>query len=93
LKRFAYFALALEKATCAHQQQPFNPNKLYSWHAPKVKCIKNGKAHKPYEFGFKVSIRTNVNLAPTSHLVLCSGQVKVDKLFKKNWFSNCIGLA
>jgi len=32
--------------------------KLYSWHAPEVECIGKGKAHKPYEFGTKVSIAT-----------------------------------
>jgi transposase, IS5 family len=37
-----------------HQRGP----KLYSWHAPEVECIGKGKAHKPYEFGCKVSITT-----------------------------------
>jgi len=37
-----------------HQRGP----KLYSWHAPEVECIGKGKAHKPYEFGVKVSITT-----------------------------------
>ena len=32
--------------------------KLYSWHAPETECIGKGKAHKPYEFGVKVSITT-----------------------------------
>ena len=32
--------------------------KLYSWHAPETECIGKGKAHKPYEFGTKVSIAT-----------------------------------
>ena len=30
--------------------------KIYSLHAPEVECIGKGKAHKPYEFGVKVSI-------------------------------------
>jgi len=30
--------------------------KLYSLHAPEVECIAKGKAHKPYEFGVKVSL-------------------------------------
>mgnify|MGYP003391639547 CR=1 FL=1 len=29
--------------------------KLYSFHAPEVECIGKGKAHKPCEFGVKVS--------------------------------------
>ncbi len=32
--------------------------KLYSWHAPETECIGKGKAHKPYEFGCKVSLTT-----------------------------------
>ena len=31
-------------------------DRLYSIHAPEVECIGKGKAHKPYEFGVKVSI-------------------------------------
>jgi IS5 family transposase len=32
--------------------------KVYSLHAPEVECIGKGKAHKPYEFGVKVSVVT-----------------------------------
>ena len=31
-------------------------NKLYSLHASEVECIGKGKAHRPYEFGVKVSL-------------------------------------
>ena len=31
-------------------------DKLYSLHAPHTYCISKGKAHKPYEFGTKVSL-------------------------------------
>jgi len=31
---------------------------IYSLHAPEVECIGKGKAHKPYEFGVKVSVAT-----------------------------------
>ena len=34
--------------------------KVYSLHAPEVECIGKGKAHKPYEFGVKVSLATTV---------------------------------
>ena len=34
--------------------------KLYSLHAPEVECIGKGKAHKPYEFGVKVSVATTL---------------------------------
>jgi len=32
--------------------------KVYSLHAPEVECIGKGKAHRPYEFGVKVSVVT-----------------------------------
>ena len=35
--------------------------KLYSLHAPEVECIGKGKAHKPYQFGVKVSVATHLN--------------------------------
>lgn len=40
------------------QRQQRRGWKLYSWHAPEVECIGKGKAHKPYEFGVKVSVVT-----------------------------------
>jgi transposase, IS5 family len=64
------FANGLEKANKIHQQKKEDTNKIYSWHAAEVECIAKGKAHKPYEFGCKVSITTNVNPAPAGHFVL-----------------------
>ena len=46
-----------------HQRGP----KLYSLHAPEVECIGKGKAHRPYEFGVKVSVATTLAHA-------CGGQ-------------------
>ena len=37
-------------------QKRFTKGKIYSLHAPEVECIAKGKAHKPYEFGVKVSV-------------------------------------
>jgi IS5 family transposase len=39
-------------------QRRKDSNKIYSVHAPEVECIAKGKAHKPYEFGCKVSMVT-----------------------------------
>jgi IS5 family transposase len=39
-----------------HQRGP----KVYSLHAPEVECIGKGKAHRPYEFGVKVSVVTTL---------------------------------
>ena len=44
-----------------HQRQRQRGKKIYSLHAPEVECIGKGKAHKPYEFGVKVSIATTLN--------------------------------
>ncbi len=44
--------------------------KLYSLHAPETECIGKGKAHKPYEFGCKVSIMSTNAKAPGGMFVL-----------------------
>lgn len=46
----------LELAQRLLKQQRHDKGKLYSIHAPEVECIAKGKAHKPYEFGCKVSM-------------------------------------
>jgi IS5 family transposase len=40
------------------QMQRQRGPKVYSLHAPEVECIGKGKAHRPYEFGVKVSVAT-----------------------------------
>jgi len=53
------FAGPLGKAMqIRRQRQNQRGWKLYSWHAPETECIGKGKAHRPYEFGVKVSIAT-----------------------------------
>ncbi len=52
------------------QQQRQRGWKLYSLHAPEVECIAKGKAHKPYEFGCKVSITTTNARSPGGQFVL-----------------------
>ncbi|BDU75472.1 IS5 family transposase [Mesoterricola sediminis] len=37
-------------------QTRLTKGKIYSLHAPEVECIAKGKAHRPYEFGVKVSL-------------------------------------
>ncbi len=48
----------LRRATLLFNQKKSSKNKIYSMHAPEVRCISKGKAHKRYEFGNKVSIAT-----------------------------------
>jgi IS5 family transposase len=43
-----------------HQNQSQRGRKVYSLHAPEVECIGKGKAHRPYEFGVKVSVATTL---------------------------------
>ena len=51
-------------------QKRRDPNpKVYSLHAPEVECIGKGKAHKPYEFGCKVSIATTNKRAPGGQFI------------------------
>src|SRR5215208_6542787 len=55
----AVFALPLALARrVKDQRQRERGRKVYSLHAPEVECIGKGKAHKPYEFGGKVSVAT-----------------------------------
>jgi IS5 family transposase len=56
------FALPLSLARrVKDQRQRERGRKIDSLHAPEVECIGKGKAHKPYEFGVKVSVATPLN--------------------------------
>jgi transposase, IS5 family len=43
------------------QRQHQRGRKVYSLHAHEVECIGKGKAHRPYEFGVKVSIAATLH--------------------------------
>lgn len=67
------FRRALFLAGRVHQQEPGQRGrKVYSIHAPEVECIGKGKAHKPYEFGVKVSVATTVSAPRGGQFVLAS---------------------
>ena len=67
----AIFEAPLHKAhRIRWQRQQERGRKLYSWHAPETECIGKGKAHKPYEFGCKVSITTTNRRSPGGQFVL-----------------------
>ena len=51
------------------QQQRQRGPKVYSLHAPEVECIGKGKAHRPYEFGVKVSVATTISHAKGGQFV------------------------
>jgi transposase, IS5 family len=51
------------------QKQRQRGAKIYSLHAPEVECIGKGKAHRPYEFGVKVSVATTLSHAKGGQFV------------------------
>src|SRR5262249_58494861 len=51
------------------QERHQRGRKVYSLHAPEVECIGKGKAHRPYEFGVKVSVATTVKHAAGGQFV------------------------
>ncbi|MGY3572992.1 IS5 family transposase [Bradyrhizobium sp. USDA 4504] len=51
------------------QKQHQRGRKIYSLHAPEVECIGKGKAHRPYEFGVKVSVATTLSHAKGGQFV------------------------
>ena len=58
----AIFARLLSLASQVRsQKQRQRGPRIYSLHAPEVACIGKGKAHRPYEFGVKVSVATTLN--------------------------------
>jgi transposase, IS5 family len=53
------FKSILSRARRVRDQTPHQRgSKVYSLHAPEVECIGKGKAHRPYEFGVKISVAT-----------------------------------
>jgi transposase, IS5 family len=66
----AKFATLLALARRVRDQKPRQRGpKVYSLHAPEVECIGKGKAHKPYEFGVKVSVATTLSHAKGGQFV------------------------
>jgi IS5 family transposase len=59
-KRTAFAQLLSLAHGLRHQRQRQRGKKIYSLHAPEVECIAKGKAHRPYEFGVKVSLATTL---------------------------------
>ncbi|MCK1491036.1 hypothetical protein IVB14_11575 [Bradyrhizobium sp. 180] len=51
------------------QKQHRRGPKVYSLHEPEVECIGKGKAHRPYEFGVKVSVATTLAYAKGGQFV------------------------
>jgi IS5 family transposase len=61
----------LARAKLVHRQQRGERGaKIYALHAPEVECIGKGKAHKPWEFGVKVSVATPIRRQRCGQLVV-----------------------
>ena len=58
LKEMVFKSILSRARRVRDQQQRQRGPKVYSLHAPDVECIGKGKAHRPYEFGVKVSVAT-----------------------------------
>jgi transposase, IS5 family len=64
------FAWPLSRAKRVREQNQYQRGaKIYSLHAPEVECIGKGKAHRPYEFGVKVSVATTLTHAKGGQFV------------------------
>ena len=61
--------LSLARRVRAQERGQRGP-KIYSLHAPEVECIGKGKAHKPYEFGVKVSVATTLKHSKGGQFVI-----------------------
>jgi IS5 family transposase len=57
-----------ERVSTQARRDPYP--KIYSLHAPEVECIGKGKAHKPYEFGCKVTVATTNARSPGGQFVI-----------------------
>jgi transposase, IS5 family len=57
------------------QERRQRGHKVRSLHAPEVECIGKGKAHRPYEFGVKVSVATTVKHSAGGQFVTHAGTV------------------
>ncbi len=58
LKEVVFANILTRARRVRDQKQHSRGPKVYSLHAPEVECIGKGKAHRPYEFGVKVSVAT-----------------------------------
>jgi transposase, IS5 family len=65
----AFAQLLMLARRVREQQQRQRGPKVYSLHAPEVECIGKGKAHRPYEFGVKVSVATTIGRAKGGQFV------------------------
>jgi len=65
----AFAPLLMLARRVREQQQRQRGPKVYSLHAPEVECIGKGKAHRPYEFGVKVSVSTTISRASGGQFV------------------------
>jgi len=66
----AFAQLLMLARRVREQKQRQRGPKVYSLRAPEVECIGKGKAHRPYEFGVKVSVATTISHAKGGQFVV-----------------------
>jgi IS5 family transposase len=69
LQEIALSRMLLRARRVLDQKQRQHGRKVYSLHAPEVECIGKGKAHRPYEFGVKVSVANTLTHAKGGQFV------------------------
>ncbi|CCF00156.1 putative transposase of disrupted insertion sequence (plasmid) [Sinorhizobium fredii HH103] len=69
--------------TVIAQRQRQRGRKIYSLHADEVECIGKGKAHKPYEFGVKVSVATTLNRSKGGQFALHATALSGNPLYEE----------
>jgi hypothetical protein len=58
-------------------------------HAPEVECIGQGKAHRPYEFGVKVSVATTVKHSAGGQFVTYLAAARLRHIAGTTWSTKC----
>jgi IS5 family transposase len=76
--------LSLSRRVLAQDQRQRGP-KVYSLHAPEVECIGKGKAHRPYEFGVKVSVATTAHRSKGGQFVTMSPLCRAIPMTVTRW--------
>ena len=59
--------------------------RVFSLHAPEVECIGKGKAHKPYEFGVKVSVATTLKRSKGGQFVTHVQARRASRMTATRW--------
>ena len=71
------------------QRQHQRGRKIYSLHAPEVECIGKGKAHRPYEFGVKISLATTLHRSKGGQFIAHVKAMPATRMTVTRWRPSC----